>query len=100
MLLLALLGLILLACYAYASTSPVLTMGDPEGYTEAQAWADDLDASLCPMQRAISLGIIPDPWTPKAPKARAPKGRPSRAKGRGRKPGVSRPQVSMSDGVG
>lgn len=63
MLILTLLSVLLLALYCVASTSTVVTMGDADGYQEAQQWAADLDASLCPMQRAVSMGLVADPWT-------------------------------------
>ncbi len=62
MILLSVLGILLLALYGFACTSTVVTMGSPEGYQDAQQWADELDASLCPMARAQALGLIPGAW--------------------------------------
>ncbi len=62
MMLLALLACLLLAVYGYACTTVTITMGPVEAYDDAQAWADELDASLYPMYQAVDMGIAPNPW--------------------------------------
>lgn len=61
MMLLTLLGVLLLALYVVASTAPTFSL-EVSDMSDAQAWADELEASLCPYQRAVDMGLAPSPW--------------------------------------
>ncbi len=61
MMLLALLGCLLLALYSYSCTTVAFNV-EASDMSHAQAWADELEASLCPLQKIVDLGIAPNPW--------------------------------------